>query len=63
MYTLVNKLGIRVFFATELPSLALSWIIAEVFYKFGSFTLETGAFLVTWYLIGFSSHRLFRHKG
>ncbi len=63
MYTLVNKLGIRAFFATELPALGISWIIAEVFYKFGSFTLETGAFLVTWYILGFSSQRLFRRKG
>lgn len=31
---------------------ALSLIIAEMFYKFGSFTLECISFLTTWYLVG-----------
>jgi hypothetical protein len=58
MYTLVNKLGLKAFFAKELPALGLSWIIAEIFYKFGSFTLETLAFLGTWYVTGFIVNRL-----
>jgi hypothetical protein len=60
MYTLLHKLGSKAFLAREMPALAVSWIIAELFYKFGSFTLETGAFLVTWYLIGSISYRMFR---
>jgi hypothetical protein len=32
-------------------SLTLAFIIAELFYKFHSFTLECGAFLFTWYAI------------
>jgi hypothetical protein len=27
-------------------------VIAELFYKFGSFTLEAVAFIATWYVIG-----------
>ena len=32
-------------------SLAIAFGIAEPFYKFHSFTLETGAFLVTWWVL------------
>jgi hypothetical protein len=32
-------------------TLAISFGIAESFYKFHSFTLETGAFLVTWWVL------------
>ena len=32
-------------------SLAIAFGIAETFYKFHSFTLETGAFLVTWWAL------------
>ncbi|HXB93611.1 MAG TPA: hypothetical protein VNU70_00590 [Puia sp.] len=59
MYTLLNRLGWSGFLAREAPALLLSWILAEVFYKFGSFTLETGAFLVTWYITGFALHKVF----
>jgi len=33
------------------PSAVVSIVIAELFYKFHSFTLECIAFLVTWYVI------------
>jgi hypothetical protein len=39
-----------------------SWVIAELFYKFGSFTLETGAFLSTWYLMGLVHNRVLVRK-
>jgi hypothetical protein len=32
-------------------SLAIAFGVAETFYKFHSFTLETGAFLVTWFVL------------
>ena len=60
MYTLLHKMGSKAFLARESPALLVSWIIAELFYKFGSFTLETGAFLVTWYLTGIISYKMFR---
>jgi len=34
-----------------LVTLAISFVVAEQFYKFHSFTLETGAFLVTWWVL------------
>ncbi|MEP7058976.1 MAG: hypothetical protein ABI809_14520 [Caldimonas sp.] len=38
-------------FEVRLPGLVLAFLIAEVFYKFHSFALECGAFLVTWLAI------------
>lgn len=35
----------------RLPGLPLAFLIAEMFYKFRSFTLECLAFLVTWLVI------------
>jgi hypothetical protein len=62
MYSILNKLGLKSFLTIESPALLISWILAEVFYKFGSFTLETGAFLVTWYFTGMLSARIFGKK-
>ena len=49
MYSYVKNMGVPTFLAREAPAFGASFLIAELFYKFGSFTLETGAFLVTWY--------------
>ena len=38
-------------FVTRLPSLIAAFLIAELFYKFHSFTLECGAFLATWFVL------------
>ena len=46
--------------AVRLPGLLLAFVIAEVFYKFHSFTLECGAFLATWLVIDLVIDRLAR---
>ena len=52
MYSLLKTSGSRKALATEAPALFLAMIMAEQLYKFGSFTLECLAFLVTWYFLG-----------
>jgi hypothetical protein len=52
MYSLLEKLSVLQFIKNESFPFILSLTITELFFKFGSFTLECGAFLVTWYLIG-----------
>ena len=52
MYELVRRLTVRQLTIEQLPILLVSFGIAEMFYKFHSFMLETGAFLVTWYALG-----------
>jgi len=53
MFTLLSSLSLRRILTEQAPILALSFVIAELFYKFHSFTLETGAFLVTWSVLDF----------
>jgi hypothetical protein len=56
MYTLLRTVPLSQLIAMQAPALLASFVIAEVFYKFHSFTLECLAFLVTWLVIeGFLS--------
>jgi hypothetical protein len=65
MYTLIRSLPLNRLVSEQLPAFAISFVTAEMFYKFHSFTLECGAFLLTWFvfdaLIQFGS-RLLRAK-
>ena len=51
MYTLLRNVQIKQALAVETPTLISSLVIAELFYKFHSFTLECLAFLATWFVI------------
>ena len=53
MYSLYRQLGLKRSLTAEAPSLALSLLIAELFYKFHSFTLECVAFLATWLALSY----------
>ena len=59
MYTLFKNIDLKKIVTNEVPALGLSLIIAEAFFKFGSFTLECGAFLGTWYCISFFLNYVF----
>jgi len=51
MYTLLTRLAPRELLLRQAPILLGSLVIAEFFYKFHSFLLETGAFLGTWFIL------------
>ncbi|HMV51116.1 MAG TPA: hypothetical protein PLD20_06965 [Blastocatellia bacterium] len=53
MYTLIRTITFRSLLTQHLPAAGLSILLAEVFYKFHSFTLETGAFLGTWFVLDY----------
>jgi hypothetical protein len=53
MYTLLRSVPIRQLFAMQAPAFLAAFVIAELFYKFHSFTLECLAFLATWFVIDF----------
>jgi hypothetical protein len=53
MFTLVRTLGILEALRREFVPLAVAFLIAEFFYKFHSFTLECGAFLLTWMALSY----------
>jgi len=64
MFTLLRTLPLKRIALEQVPSLAGAWLIAELFFKFHSFTLECGAFLVTWFAIDAALQvviALFRH--
>lgn len=50
MYTLISSLPTQKLLLEQVPVFLISFLIAEMFYKFHSFTLECLAFLVTWYV-------------
>ena len=51
MYQLLRALPTQQLLVRQLPSFLVAFMIAELFYKFHSFTLECLAFLVTWFVI------------
>ena len=51
MYQLVRQLGLREIAIQEAVPLGASLILAELLYKFHSFTLEAVAFLGTWFAL------------
>ena len=51
MYSLISRLPARQLMLRHAPTLIGALAIAEMFYKWHSFLLETGGFLATWYLI------------
>jgi len=51
MYTLMRAIPKRQLLLEQVPVLGGSLVIAELFYKFGSFTLECVAFLATWFVL------------
>ena len=48
MYSLIRTTPIRQLLLEQAPTLGVSLVIAETFFKFHSFTLECIAFLATW---------------
>lgn len=60
MYTLFKLLPVRQLVYEQAPALASAWVIAEIFFKFHSFTLECAAFLVTWFVLDAIIQRLVR---
>lgn len=51
MFSMMREVGLRRSLITEAPYLGLSFLIAELLYKFHSFTLECLAFLATWFVL------------
>lgn len=51
MYRLVRSHGMSLTLSREVPAAAVALVVAELFYKFHSFTLECMAFLATWYVL------------
>ena len=51
MYQLIHNLTASELFKRQVPVFLVAFLVAEVFYKLKSFTLECIAFLITWYVL------------
>lgn len=60
MYILIRNTGVKRALSDEAVPLLLSFVVAEMFYKFHSFMLETGAFLLTWLVVSYVASALKR---
>jgi hypothetical protein len=59
MYAWIRESGIKKFGSTQVPSLLIALLIAELFYKFHSFVLECVAFLLTWTALNWIQSKVF----
>jgi hypothetical protein len=62
MYTLARVLPLRTLLLEQIPAMGTALLIAEMWYKFHSFTLECVAFLATWYVLD-AGIQFFRRSG
>ena len=60
MYTLLRLLPAKRIAYEQVPALTFAWIIAELFFKFHSFTLECSAFLALWFMLDALVQRMVR---
>lgn len=51
MFRLLTSISTGELFKRQLPVFLIAFLIAELFYKFHSFTLECVAFLATWFVL------------
>jgi hypothetical protein len=51
MYSLISHRPVRELLLRHAPTLVGALTIAEMFYKWHSFLLEAGGFLLTWYAL------------
>lgn len=60
MFQLFRSLSRQQLVLRQLPAFLVSFVIAALFYKFGSFAIECLAFLATWALVDFAIGLLLR---
>ena len=51
MQQMIKSIGVKQALMAEAPPGIIALLIAEIFYKFGSFTWECLAFLATWFAL------------
>lgn len=63
MYTLTRSLTVRALLVEQVPALLVSLLIATLFYHFGNFLPEVGAFLATWWVVDWAYQQVLRAVG
>ncbi|WP_299987743.1 hypothetical protein [uncultured Ruegeria sp.] len=60
MHRAMKSQGFKSFLRQEGPWLLIAFVIADLFYKWGSFALECFGFLLTWYGLSWASSLVLR---
>ena len=63
MYSLIQTLGLQAAMKRELVPFIAAFVIAELFYKFHSFSLECIAFLATWAVLSYGQSLVIGRRG
>jgi hypothetical protein len=63
LYSLIQTLGIQVAMKRELAPFVVAFAIAELFYRFRSFSLECIAFLITWAILSYLQSLVVGRRG
>ncbi len=58
MFRLFTSISTGELFKRQVPVFLSAFVLAELFYKFHSFTLECSAFLATWFVLDAVLHLL-----
>ncbi|WP_375230192.1 hypothetical protein [Roseobacter sp. S98] len=62
MYSLFRELGVQAALRKEAVPFAAAFLIAEMFYKWKSFTLECIGFLITWMVLSYIQSLFLRNE-
>jgi len=60
LFSLMNSLPIRKILERELVPFSIALIVAQLYFKWGSFALELVGFIITWFLLGYLAQLLAR---
>ena len=63
MYQFLSGLSQRDLLLRQVPSFSLAFLLASLFYRFGSFALESAAFLATWFVLDAAWGLILRFAG
>ena len=63
MYSLLTKIGLARSVRAEFLPFVIALFIAQLFFKWGSFSLELLGFLVVWGVLGFLFNRINQSSG
>lgn len=58
MYSLLRKTTPGAVLRLELAPFAIALIVAQLFFKWGSFSLELVGFLALWWVLGYIAHHI-----
>lgn len=60
MFSLISTVPLRKILERELLPFSIALIVAQLYFKWGSFTLELVGFIFTWFVLGYVAQLLAR---